>query len=165
MIGLLELWIGFGTGKAYKGHDKCMALPFFHAFTGCDVTSSGMVGIRKKTGWTAWQSFPEVKNTMITLTENPIELREDSIHMHSHRDTCLTVIVYSKACSCETVNEARQSMFTHNLKSIDSIPSIKAASFQHTKRTVLVGCLVYLAPSIEAITLSSKFFSVWMEVE
>ena len=149
--GLRELWIGFGTGKAYKdipihrvanklGNDECMALPFFHAFTGCDVTSS-MAGIGKKTGWNVWQNFPEVTNTMIALTENPSELNEDSIHMQLLER--LTVLMYSKTCSCTTVNEARQTLFTHNLKSLDNIPPTKAALFQHTKRTVLIVSFIW----------------------
>ena len=75
-----ELWIGFGTGNSYKdipihvvayklGHDKCSALPFFHAFIGCDVTSS-MAGIAKENAWNAWASLPEVTDIMITLTES-----------------------------------------------------------------------------------------------
>ena len=46
-----ELWIAFGTGKKYRfipihelvaslGSMKALSLPFFHAFTGCDTTSS-----------------------------------------------------------------------------------------------------------------------------
>ena len=57
-LGLSELWIGCGSGKAYKdipiqlisgmlGPQKCQALPLFHAFTGCDVVSA-MYGIGKK---------------------------------------------------------------------------------------------------------------------
>ena len=49
--GLPELWIGFGTGKSYKDipihvvanelvAEKCGTVAFFHAFSGCDVTSS-----------------------------------------------------------------------------------------------------------------------------
>ena len=78
---LSELWIGFGTGKSYKdipihlvandlGAEKCAALAFFHAYSGCDVTSS-MVGIGKKTAWNAWTSFPEATSRMIDLTETP----------------------------------------------------------------------------------------------
>ena len=47
-LDLPELWIWFGTGKHIRylplhdivtalGPDRCMALPFFHAFTGCDT--------------------------------------------------------------------------------------------------------------------------------
>ena len=120
-LELSELWIGFGTGKSYKdipihvvsnelGDKKCSALPFFHAFSGCDVTSS-MIGIGKKTAWKAWTSFEEVTETMITLTENPSELSEDSKHMHLLER--FTVLMYSKSCTAQTVNEARQSLFTH----------------------------------------------------
>ena len=56
--GLKELWIGFGTGKSYKdipihhisnilGDDASKAILFFHAYTGCDLTSS-FSGIGKK---------------------------------------------------------------------------------------------------------------------
>ena len=62
-LGLQELWIDFGTGKAHRyipvhticqnlGPDRCCALPLFHSFTGCDTTSS-FLGIGKKTGWNA----------------------------------------------------------------------------------------------------------------
>ena len=77
--GWMELWIGFGTGKSYKdipvhdvarslGLEKCSALAFFHAYSGCDVTSS-MIGIVKKTAWNAWMNFPEITPTMVALTE------------------------------------------------------------------------------------------------
>ena len=57
-MNLSELWIGFGTGKTFReipihyisqqlGPKRCLALPFFHAFTGCDVTSA-MLGVGKK---------------------------------------------------------------------------------------------------------------------
>ena len=49
-LGLLELWIGIGSGKTYKdipihhlsemlGLQHCQDLPSFHSFTGCDVVS------------------------------------------------------------------------------------------------------------------------------
>ena len=77
-MGLKELWVGFGSGKSYKdipihevslqlGDSICKALPFFHAFTGCDLTSS-MQGIGKKTAWNAWQNFLDVTESMIFLT-------------------------------------------------------------------------------------------------
>ena len=55
------LWVAFGTGKAFRyinvvsvaqklGRDKCLALPAFHALTGCDTTSS-FAGRGKRTAW------------------------------------------------------------------------------------------------------------------
>ena len=111
-LGFNKLWIGFVSGKSYTGMtvyelslqlgpDECKALPFFNAFTGCDHTFS-MLDIGKKSGWNAWMKFPDATETMISLTESPHELTEDSLHMQ--RIEQLTVLMYSKKYS--SVNEA-----------------------------------------------------------
>ena len=57
-LGLTGLWIDFGCVKNYRdtpvhevsaqlGPNRCLALPFFHAFTGGDLTTR-LFGIRKK---------------------------------------------------------------------------------------------------------------------
>lgn len=63
------LWVTFGKGKDLRWipiHDivrslgqRSKALPFFHAFTGCD-TMSTFVGKGKKTAWQAWNVFENV---------------------------------------------------------------------------------------------------------
>lgn len=63
------LWVTFGKGKDLRWipiHDivrslgpRSKALPFFHAFTGCD-TMSAFVGKGKKTAWQAWNVFENV---------------------------------------------------------------------------------------------------------
>ena len=143
-LGLSELWIGFGSGKTYKdipihhisemlGLQRCQALPFFHAFTGCDVVSS-MMGIGKKTAWNAWVNFPEATTTFTAITQDPASLTLDSLHMR--RLERLTVLMYSKNCAAQSVNEARKLMFTQGLKSLDSIPPTQNALFQHVKRAL-----------------------------
>ena len=62
---------------------------------------------------------------MVTLMHQPEELTEDSVHMR--RIERLTVEMYNKNCSCTTVNEARQMLFTHNLRNLECIPPNKAA--------------------------------------
>ena len=115
-LGLTDLWIGFGCGQNYRdipvhevsaqlGPNRCLALLFFLAFTGSDLTSS-MLGIVEKTAWNAWLHCPEVTKTMVTLMHQPEELTEDSVHMC--RIERLTVQMYNKNCLCTTVNEARQ---------------------------------------------------------
>lgn len=150
-LGLSELWIGFGTGKSYKdipihhisqmlGPQRCEALPLFHAFTGCDVVSA-MFGIGKKSAWKAWAAFPEVNDTFIAITRDPTGLTLDSLHMR-----CLerwTVLMYSKNCNTDSVNEARKLLFTHSLKSLDSIPPTQNALFQHAKRALLTAAYVW----------------------
>ena len=57
-LGVMELWIGFGTGKAFQhipvheitqtlGPEKSLSCPLFHWFTGCDTTSSLVSGRRQ----------------------------------------------------------------------------------------------------------------------
>ena len=109
-LGINELWVGFGKGKSYKDipihvitsqlGDECKAIPFFHAYTVYDLTSS-MCGVGKEMAWAAWKRYPEVTQTMIELTDNPTELDEDVIHMER-----LEKWIYIKKCSKMSVNEA-----------------------------------------------------------
>jgi hypothetical protein len=59
MQDVSELWLAFGSGKNFRfipchviasqlGQESCEALPFFHAFIGCDTVSS-IAGVGKKT--------------------------------------------------------------------------------------------------------------------
>ena len=77
--GLQKFYIRFGMGKHRRdipNHDmcehlgpcKCLAMPFFHAFTGCDYTSFKR-GIGKKTAWKVWESIPDMTETFIEATE------------------------------------------------------------------------------------------------
>ena len=90
---------------------------FFNAFTGCDHTFS-MLDIGKKSGWNAWMKFPDATETMISLTESPHELTEDSLHMQ--RIEQLTVLMYSKKYSSVSLNEARRHLLTLSLRSLDT---------------------------------------------
>ena len=74
--------VAHGHQKAYVHtvcdipiHDICsqlgpslsLALPLFHAITGCDTTSH-FVGCGKKTGWMSWQNTSELTDTLMALT-------------------------------------------------------------------------------------------------
>jgi len=150
-LKMSEIWIGFGSGKAFKeipihhiceqlGPPRCEALLFFHAFTGCDVTSS-MFGIGKKTAWNAWAAYPEVTDTFIDMTNSPNSFTLESQDMR--RLERFTVLMYSKNCGADSVNEARKLMFTHGLKSLESIPPSQHALFQHAKRALLTAGFVW----------------------
>ena len=61
------------------GHHRSLALPFFHAFTGCDITSS-FYRYGKCKFWDTWiGEDPEVTSTFIKLSNVPTEIREDQI--------------------------------------------------------------------------------------
>ena len=150
-LGLSELWVGFGTGKLYKdipvhhisqmlGPQQCQVLPLFHAITGCDLVSA-MFGIGKKTAWNAWTAYPEVTNTLIAITQDPSSLTLDYVHMR--RFERWAVLMYSKNCNAQLVNDARKFMFSHSLKSLDSIPPTKNALFQHIKRALLAAAFIW----------------------
>ena len=60
-FNLSELWIAFSTGKTFRflachetdralGSHRCIALPLFHAFTGCDTVSFFQAGVRGQHG-------------------------------------------------------------------------------------------------------------------
>ena len=64
------MWIVFGAGShfcyigihnvvAALGPSTGSALLAFHAFTGCDTTSS-FCGRGRKTAWDTWRVYPEV---------------------------------------------------------------------------------------------------------
>ena len=44
------------------------------------------------------------------------------------------VVMYSRTCPHQTINEARQALFEQDNKSIENIPPTQAALAQHIKR-------------------------------
>ena len=142
---LLELWVGFASGKNLRDipiHDICsdlgpsrsMALPLFHAITGCDTTSH-FLGCGKKTAWASWQNTPGLTETLLALTNAPSCLSLESLHMEKLER--FVVVVYSKGCGLAKVNEARHRLFTSGKKTLESIPPSQAALFEHIKRAML----------------------------
>ena len=167
--GLTELWVGYGKGKAYTdipihqvacqlGPSLCDAIPFFHAFTGCDMSSS-MMGIGKKTAWKAWADNPEITGTMVAITTRPHEFSESSVHMQNIE--AFTVKLYCKNTECKSVNAARRHMFTHSLQSLDRIPPTKAALYQHVKRSLLVSAYIWHCSLNRELNLPDPKLNGW----
>ena len=76
-----EIWVALASGKSFRylpahemaralGPEKCIALPFLHAFSGCDTVSS-FAGRGKKTVWEIWNIFEEVTQAFCTLASTP----------------------------------------------------------------------------------------------
>ena len=70
-------------------------------------------------------------DTFLELSDNPDSFTIDSIHMQ--RLERFHVIMYSKSCSAATVNQARQQLFSHGLRSLEAIPPSQAALFEHLR--------------------------------
>ena len=86
-LNMEELWIAFGVGKHYRyipihvianelGQRFCAALPYFHAFTGCD-TVSALAGIGKKTSYQTWKCYSEVTSALCNLSSQPNIISEE----------------------------------------------------------------------------------------
>ena len=76
-----ELWIDVGIGKnrrffpvheiyQHLGEEKTLALPFFHAFTGCYQVSF-MSFVSKNTAMKIWNFFYEATPVFIRLSDQP----------------------------------------------------------------------------------------------
>jgi hypothetical protein len=144
-LGLSQLWVCLGSGNkmrdipihtlsAQLGPSRCLALPLFHAVTGCD-TVSHFLGCGKKSAWSAWQSTPGLTDTLVALTSEPQELSPQSQHMCTLER--FVVVMYSKGCGLERVNEARLRLFTSGKKTLEALPPTQAALYQHIRRAML----------------------------
>ena len=139
----IELWVGFGTGghlHYIAAHDISSklksqvpkALPFFHAFTGCDTMSS-FYGKGKKTAMDTWKSFPEVTSAFLSLGNTP-PVVDNSCMASLER---FVVLLYDRASAQTAVNGARKQLFVKKGRQFDGIPPTRAALLEHSKRAVL----------------------------
>lgn len=110
-----------------------MALPAFHALTGCD-TVAAFYGKGKKSAWSVWQSLPEMTLLLKMLSSpNPtlamVEECTPTIHkfvMHLYGVTEETIT---------TVDAARFHLFFHKGRDFDHMPPGSDALRQHILRT------------------------------
>ena len=139
-----ELWVEFGKGKDLKhipvhrivsnlGAMSANTLPFFHAPTGCDTTSS-IFGKSKKTFYDAQKSFSEVTKVFVKLAsvQQKSEIYEEDIALLQQ----YFVVVYIAKCNATDVNTCRRILFA-NGASVENIPPTSAALRQHILRAVL----------------------------
>ena len=59
---------------------------------------------RKKTAWSAWQSIPDLTDTLVALTNYPQELSLLSQYMQTLER--FVVLIFSKGCGLVKINEA-----------------------------------------------------------
>ena len=88
------------------GPDKSLALPMFHALTGCD-TVSAFVGHGKKTAWATWNSLPELTDALLTLARAPTGIPEASMQAIER----FVIPIYDRTSTCTDINKARKKLF------------------------------------------------------
>lgn len=142
-LNISELWIAFGVGKNFRfiaaheiakalGSDRCVALPMFHAFTGCDTVSC-FGGRGKKTAWGTRTTYGDVTPAFCALGSMPDPRAIDEWMQPLER---FMVLLYDRTSTEEGVNKARKQLFREKGRAIDGLPHTQAALIQHTKRAV-----------------------------
>jgi len=81
-LSLSELRVCLGSGKkvcdtpsmhdirTHLGSSRSLALPLFHALTGCDTTSQFLECGKKTAETLSWQNTPGLTETLVALTVN-----------------------------------------------------------------------------------------------
>ena len=140
-----DFWIAFCMGKNYRlyhinsiceslGEPRSLALPVFHAFSGCDATSA-FNGKGKKSLWQAWQAYDDATETFACLAKHPFMLLDaDSDNIQKLER--LTVILYDKWSPSFSINETRKLLFCHENRSMEKLPPTHDALLQHVRRAV-----------------------------
>ena len=137
----IQLWAAFGTGTNLRyiptheiakslGENNALALPAFHAFSGCD-TMFCFFGKSKKTALGTWNSFAQITPIFIALSSSPTAIHDDWMQALER----YVVLLYNRTSSCLTVDEAWKQLFTRKSRRLDSIPPTRDALLQHVKRT------------------------------
>ncbi len=110
---------------------KAAALPFFHAFSGCD-TVSAFHGKGKKYTWQTWSVFQRATPTFTKLSRTPSAIGDEDLLIIEE----FVVLLYDRSSPYKEVNEARLDLFARKQKTYDCIPPTKAALREHCKRAV-----------------------------
>ena len=137
---------GFGNNKKFFsindiakniGYDICKALPFFHAFSGCDTVSS-FFNFGKTKFWDTWikyqhqelltKVFQELSNQPKEVTDSHMDIIEDFVK----------VVYYPHRKNLEELNVERLNHFAHQSDSnLRVISPFRDGLKEHVKRAAL----------------------------
>ena len=120
----LSFCVAFGMGKnfqllsvnticEYLGKQKSSALPFFHAFTGCDTTSA-FLGKGKKSAWEAWKAYPEATEAFRFVNDSPFLPLEINTPVFDVLQR-FVVILYDRTNLAIDMNTAQRELFTKKI--------------------------------------------------
>lgn len=139
-LGLQKLWVLYGTGKAQRyipAHtianalaDRAVALRGFHAFTGCDTTSS-FIGKGKRSCFKTWTVFPEATQAFKNISEPCSSVSNVTIETLER----FVILLYAKDSKLCSTDELRRELFTSGGKKLEALPPTSQALQQHTLRS------------------------------
>ena len=122
----------------YIGRSKALALPGFHAFTGCDTTSSFM-GHAKGTAWKVWISYPAATIAFLELS-TPVEDMDELLPMLPIIETFVNKLFLGISNDHTSVDEARLDALVYKSKNFSNLPPSSDALFQKVLRTAMQVC-------------------------
>ena len=127
-----DIWVAFGMGRSFRfliinamtaslGSGRSHSLPFFHALTGSDTTST-FHGKGKCSAWQAWDLCADTTTAaMEYLVNKPFhQFSKDSVYFSAIER--MIVIMYDNTSPRTSVNEARMDLFCHCTGAIDNLP-------------------------------------------
>ena len=114
----LQFWVIVGPPKKQSvyhigqifenlGEQKCKALPFFTAFTGCDTTSQ-FVNKGKLSAWNAWMAYPQAADAFLIEPFEEIETSTERFEI-IERYVC---ILYNHTTAQTSINKFRELLFS-----------------------------------------------------
>ena len=119
------------------GLKKSKGLPFFHAFTGCDIVS-GFRGKGKKTAWQTWTVFDQASDVFCKLSQYLPAIDDADMKVLES----FVIMMYDRSSTTDFVDDARLDMFARKQRPYEAIPPTRAALLQHVKRAAYqAGCI------------------------
>ena len=170
-LNFAELWLSFGTGRSHKfipvhdaqrqvGRSTALALPGFHAFTGCDQISSFWKK-GKNRAWEIWQMYPEFTQAFVVLsgmrpTKESVDAVFPLINQYAAR-------LWQTDDQYHCVDMLRMHQFVHKGKSFDTMPPGSDALKQHTYRAAYQGGHIWGATLVATMNPPSPKDWGWSE--
>ncbi|KAJ6641465.1 hypothetical protein Bhyg_06404 [Pseudolycoriella hygida] len=123
-----------------------MALPFFHAITGCD-TVSAFFGVGKVTAWQVCNlTGDELTHAFLNIKFADIEQIQTSEHFKIIEKFVILLYDYKNYHPPNThgsINAARQFLFVKKSRSLKNCPPTNDALLQHLKRAIYQGRFIW----------------------
>ena len=142
-LNISEVWVAFGTGKCQRyiavheiarsfGPEKLLALPVFHAFTGCDTVSS-FARIGKKSAWKIWEKNSDIAREFFAVCDGPEVLTSHIMDTFER----FTILMYDRASMLTCIDSCRRELFTCKGQPMAALPPTRAALLQHVKHALV----------------------------
>ena len=101
--------------------EKSKGMPFFHAFTGCEVISA-FHGKKKKSAWQTWDVCDKASGVFSKLSQYPPVVDDDDLETLEK----FVVMMYDRSSTAEGVDDARLGMFAWKQSLYEAIPPTRS---------------------------------------